>query len=294
MLPTMKTANSIEAMRRARAKFKGSVGFVPTMGALHPGHVSLMQRSVKENKHTVVSIFVNPAQFGPNEDLAKYPRTLKDDLALCSKAGVDLVFTPNNEMMYPPGFDTWVEVVELSKPMCGEFRPGHFRGVATVVAKLFNLVQPTRAYFGRKDAQQLAVLTRMAADLDMPLEIVPCETVREPDGMAMSSRNRYLSPDERERALCISRTLMEIKRLFEKGERDVAHLTSVLEAGVGAEMDEVQYAEIRRLADLGEFTEKVDAPALAAVAGFVGTTRLIDNVVLGEAGRPKGAAKRRR
>jgi len=279
--PSMKTANSIDALRKARVKFKGSVGFVPTMGALHEGHVSLMRRSVKENKHTVVSIFVNPSQFVPSEDLAKYPRTLKQDLDLCKKAGVDLVFTPPSEMIYPAGFDTWVEVVEISKPLCGEFRPGHFKGVATVVCKLFNLVQPTRAYFAPKDAQQLAVLTRMAQDLNMPLEVVPCETVREKDGLAMSSRNRYLSPAERERALCISRALFEVQRRYEKGERDVSHLTSVLESVLGAEMDEVQYADIRKLADLSEFSDKIDAPALAAVAGYVGSTRLIDNVVLG-------------
>jgi pantoate--beta-alanine ligase len=281
----MKTANSIDALRKARAKLRGSVGFVPTMGALHEGHVSLMRRAVKENKHAVVSIFVNPSQFGPSEDLAKYPRTLKQDLVLCKKAGVDLVFTPTSEMMYPSGFDSWVEVVELSKPLCGEFRPGHFKGVATIVCKLFNLVQPTRAYFGRKDAQQLAVLTRMVADLNMPLEIVPCETVRESDGLAMSSRNRYLSPAERERALCISRALREVERLYAKGERDAGHLTSVLEAALGAEMDEVQYADIRKLSDLSEFSDKINAPALAAVAGYVGSTRLIDNVVLGQSGK---------
>lgn len=283
MLPAMKTVSTVAALRHARAKLKGSVGFVPTMGALHEGHASLMRRSVKENSHTVVSIFVNPAQFGPKEDLDKYPRTLKQDLKLCREAGVDVVFTPASELMYPPGFDTWVEVEKLSRPLCGEFRPGHFKGVATVVCKLFNLVQPTRAYFGRKDAQQALILTRMVEDLNLPLEVITCETVREHDGLAMSSRNRYLSPTERERALCISRALFEVKRLFDKGERDVDHLTSVLEAGVGAEMDEVQYAEIRRLADLSEFHERIDAPALAAVAGMVGTTRLIDNVVLGEA-----------
>lgn len=283
MLRAMKTVATVAALRSARAKLKGSVGFVPTMGALHEGHASLMRRSVKENRHTVVSIFVNPAQFGPKEDLEKYPRTLKQDLKLCREAGVDVVFTPTSDLMYPPGFDTWVEVEKLSRPLCGEFRPGHFKGVATVVCKLFNLVQPTRAYFGRKDAQQALILTRMVEDLNMPLEVITCDTVREHDGLAMSSRNRYLSPQERERALCISRALFEVKRLFDKGERDVDHLTSVLEAGVGAEMDEVQYAEIRRLADLSEFHERMDAPALAAVAGMVGTTRLIDNVVLGEA-----------
>jgi pantoate--beta-alanine ligase len=289
----MKTANSIDALRKARAKLKGSIGFVPTMGALHEGHVSLMRRSAKENKHTIVSIFVNPSQFGPSEDLAKYPRTLKDDLAFCKKAGVDLVFTPTSEMIYPKGYDTWVEVSELSKPMCGEFRPGHFKGVATVVCKLFNLVQPTRAYFGRKDAQQLAVLTRMVADLNMSLEVVPCETVREPDGLAMSSRNRYLSASERERALCISRALFEVQRRYERGERDVSHLTSVMESALGAEMDEVQYADVRRLADLTEFGDKIDAPALAAVAGYVGSTRLIDNVVLGDQRKTQNAKRKK-
>lgn len=276
----MKTASTVAALRKARARLKGTLGFVPTMGALHEGHLSLMRRSVRENDHTVASIFVNPRQFGPSEDLAKYPRTLKEDLKLCREAGVDLVFTPDADVMYPDGFDTFVEVERLSRPLCGEFRPGHFRGVATVVCKLFNIVQPSRAYFGQKDAQQVLVLARMVEDLNMPLKVVTCPTVREKDGLAMSSRNRYLSPSERERALVISRILAEVKRQFDKGERDVGHLVSIMESALGAEMDEVQYAEIRRLADLTEFPGPIDAPALAAVAGYVGTTRLIDNVTL--------------
>jgi pantoate--beta-alanine ligase len=256
------------------------------MGALHAGHESLMARALKENKHVVVSIFVNPTQFAPGEDLAKYPRTLKADLKRCQVAGASLVFTPASEIMFAKGHDTWVDVEHLGKPLCGQFRPGHFRGVATVVCKLFNLIQPTRAYFGQKDAQQALILTRMAQDLNMPIEVITCPTLREADGLAMSSRNRYLSPGERERALIISRTLFEIQRRYEKGERDVSHLLSVMESSLGAEMDEVQYAEIRRLSDLGELESLNDEPALAAVAGFVGSTRLIDNVVLAPAKRP--------
>ena len=282
----MKTVSTIDQIRKARARLRGSVGFVPTMGALHAGHESLIARALKENKHVVVSIFVNPTQFAPGEDLAKYPRTLKADLKRCKVAGASLVFTPTSEIMFAKGHDTWVEVEHLGKPLCGQFRPGHFRGVATVVCKLFNLIQPTRAYFGQKDAQQALILARMAQDLNMPIEVITCPTLREADGLAMSSRNRYLSPGERERALIISRTLFEIQRRYEKGERDVSHLLSVMESSLGAEMDEVQYAEIRRLSDLGELESLNDEPALAAVAGFVGSTRLIDNVVLAPAKRP--------
>lgn len=281
----MKVVADKAALRKARGGLKSSVGFVPTMGALHSGHASLIERSARENGHTVVSIYVNPAQFGPREDFSKYPRTLKDDLALCKKAGADLVYTPAD--LYDPGHQTWIDVEKIAAPLCGQHRPGHFRGVATVVAKFFNLVQPTRAYFGQKDAQQAMLLATMARELDFPLEVITCPTVREPDGLAMSSRNRYLSPEERKRALVISRTLQAVQRLFDEGERDVGRLEAAAEAALGAEVDRVDYAEIRRWRDLGEI-ERIDEPALLAVAVFVGGTRLIDNVVL----TPNGVSRK--
>lgn len=273
----MKVVANKASLRRARAKLKGQVGFVPTMGALHAGHAALIERSVAENDRTVVSIFVNPTQFGPNEDLDKYPRTLKADLALCNKAGADLVFTPST--LYEPGHQTWVDLEHLSRPLCGEHRPGHFRGVATVVTKLFNLVLPHRAYFGQKDAQQALLLSAMTRELDMDIKVVICSTMREPDGLALSSRNRYLSPPERVRSLVLWRTLEAVRKLVAAGERDVSRLEALMESALGAETDRVDYAEIRRWPDLAEI-ESIEGPALCAIAAFVGTTRLIDNVVL--------------
>ena len=193
----MMIVSSLAELRSARLLLDGTVGFVPTMGYLHEGHVSLARRAREECDHVVVSIFINPTQFGPSEDLSKYPRNLESDLRLLEAAGVTLVWTPTPEVMYPPGFATWVEVEGLTEPLEGASRPGHFRGVTTVVSKLFNAVQPTKAYFGQKDAQQAAVICKMTRDLDFPVEIVVCPTVREEDGLAMSSRNSYLSPEER-------------------------------------------------------------------------------------------------
>lgn len=273
---------TIRDLRAWRAKLAGALGFVPTMGALHEGHASLVRRSASENASTVVSIFVNPTQFGPTEDLEKYPRTLDADLKLCKAAGAAAVFTPDKAMMYPPGFNTWVTVEGLTDKLDGLSRPGHFKGVTTVVTKLFNLVQPARAYFGQKDAQQALVLTRMARELDMPLEVITCPTVREADGLAMSSRNRYLNGEERQRALALWRSLAAVRALFDRGEREVAHLRMAgleeLQKGAGR----VDYLEIVDAADLGAIT-RIERPALCAVAAFVGTTRLIDNIVLGDA-----------
>lgn len=274
----MQSLQTIAALRAWRAGLGGELGFVPTMGALHDGHASLVRRSAAENPATIVSIFVNPTQFGPNEDLAKYPRTLEADLALCEQAGASAVFFPTSDMLYPPGFRTWVSVDGLTDKLCGASRPGHFRGVTTVVTKLFNLVQPTRAYFGQKDAQQALVLTRMARDLDMPVQVITCPIVREADGLAMSSRNRFLDAGQRQRALALSRALRAIEAAFQAGQRDTAALRQLGLAELAA-VDRVDYLEFVGAEDLSAVT-RIEGPVLCAVAAFVGTTRLIDNVTL--------------
>ena len=274
----METLPTIEAVRAWRGS--GELGFVPTMGALHEGHASLVRRSAAENARTLVSIFVNPTQFGPNEDLARYPRTLEADLKLCAQAGADAVFTPTKEMMYPPGFCSWVTVEGLGDRLCGASRPGHFKGVTTVVAKLFHIVGPTRAYFGQKDAQQALILRRMVRDLDMPLELIVCPIVREPDGLAMSSRNRYLSEDERRRAVGLSKALTEAQRLFEAGTTSAAVLRGQLITTLDEYVDKLDYAELVDADSLQPVTE-VTGPTLVAVAAWVGDTRLIDNVIVG-------------
>ncbi|MCB9936079.1 MAG: pantoate--beta-alanine ligase [Planctomycetes bacterium] len=274
----METLPTIEAVRAWRGS--GELGFVPTMGALHEGHASLVRRSAAENARTLVSIFVNPTQFGPNEDLARYPRTLEADLKLCAQAGADAVFTPTKEMMYPPGFCSWVTVEGLGDRLCGASRPGHFKGVTTVVAKLFHIVGPTRAYFGQKDAQQALILRRMVRDLDMPLELIVCPIVREPDGLAMSSRNRYLSEDERRRAVGLSKALTEAQRLFEAGTTSAAVLRGQLITTLDEYVDKLDYAELVDADSLQPVTE-VTGPTLVAVAAWVGGTRLIDNVIVG-------------
>lgn len=273
----METLQSIEAVRAWRGS--GELGFVPTMGALHEGHASLVRRSAAENARTLVSIFVNPTQFGPNEDLAKYPRTLEADLKLCEQAGADAVFTPTKEMMYPPGFCSWITVEGLGDRLCGASRPGHFKGVTTVVSKLFHIVEPTRAYFGQKDAQQALILRRMVRDLDMPLELIVCPIVREPDGLAMSSRNRYLSEDERRRAVGLSKALFEAQRLFKAGTRTAAVLRGQLIITLEEYVDKLDYAELVDADSLQPVTE-ITGPTLVAVAAWVGGTRLIDNVIV--------------
>jgi pantoate--beta-alanine ligase len=267
--------------RVGEARDRGTrVGLVPTMGALHEGHASLIRTARAENGYVVVSIFVNPAQFGPTEDFTKYPRPVDKDLALCRREGVDVVFTPAPEEMYPAGFATTVQVAGLSEKMCGAFRPGHFDGVCTVVAKLLAIVQPDAAYFGEKDAQQLAIVRRMAADLNLPVEIRGCPLVREPDGLAMSSRNAYLSPADRRRALVLSAALAEARGRIEAGERDAAKIRDLLRQRLNkADGVEVQYAAVvdpDTLADL----DRIGTQVLVALAGKVGATRLIDNVLL--------------
>ena len=258
----------------------GQLGFVPTMGALHEGHISLV-RAARERCGTVVaSIFVNPTQFGPNEDFARYPRTLEHDTEMLQGEKVDVLFTPTREEMYPQGAVTFVTVEGLSERLCGRSRPGHFRGVTTIVNKLFNIVEPDFAFFGQKDAAQAAIIRKMVKDLDMPVEVVICPIVREPDGLAMSSRNVYLNPDERKRARVLYRALQKVQALYASGERSVAELI-VAAKQVLAEEPEVklEYFEVADPVTL-EATLDFSQPVLIAVAAKVGGTRLIDNIVL--------------
>jgi pantoate--beta-alanine ligase len=254
------------------------VGLVPTMGALHEGHASLIRRARRENDEVVVSIFVNPAQFGPGEDLTRYPRPFARDLALCRREGVSALLAPSPRALYPTGFQTWVTVEELSRPLCGPFRPGHFRGVATVVLKLLNLVQPDRAYFGKKDFQQLRVIQRLVADLNVPVKIVACPTVRERSGLALSSRNAYLSPEERAAAPFLRRALRAAGQVL-KSRRNPAQAKRAA-INILREVGEarVQYLEILDPETLG--APKKKGPVLLAAAVYVGRTRLIDNLVL--------------
>jgi pantoate--beta-alanine ligase len=273
-------ASPLPELRAARLALPGVFGLVPTMGFLHEGHLSLVRRARQDCGHVGVSIFVNPTQFGPNEDLARYPRDMERDLRLLEDEGVDLVWSPSPEIVYPSGFQTWVTVEEVSKPLEGAQRPGHFRGVATVVAKLFNAFTPDRAYFGQKDAQQVAVIRQMARDLNFPLEVVVCPTVREPDGLALSSRNAYLGPDERRAAPVLYRALCAAQAAFERGERDAQALRRVMQDALAAEPlarpDYVSVADPDALEEL----EQVQEGALLSMAVRIGGTRLIDNLVL--------------
>jgi pantoate--beta-alanine ligase len=257
------------------------------MGYLHAGHISLVERARRENARVAATLFVNPTQFGPREDLARYPRDLERDQALLSAAGCDLLFAPSVEEMYPAGFASSLDVGKVAAPLEGERRPGHFRGVATVVLKLLGIVQPSRAYFGEKDAQQLAVIRRAVADLDVPVEVVGCPTVREPDGLAMSSRNVYLDPDQRRAAPVLFRALTAARTAFAAGERDAEALRQVMQRVLGAEpLAQVDYVSV---SDPGTFEELqvVEAAALALLAVRVGPARLIDNMRLdGPTARP--------
>ncbi|HEY8489723.1 MAG TPA: pantoate--beta-alanine ligase [Dehalococcoidia bacterium] len=277
----MRTVTSIQELREARRALPGPVGFVPTMGYLHQGHLALVRRARAENASVAVSIFVNPTQFGPTEDFERYPRDPERDAALLREAGVDLLFMPPPAEMYPPGYDTWVDVGGVTARLEGAERPGHFRGVATVVTKLFNLVQPDRAYFGQKDAQQLVVIQKLTRDLNLPVEIVPCPTVREPDGLAMSSRNVYLTPEERREALALSRALREAERLFAAGERDAGVLRDRVRAVIaeGAPRGRIDYVSVADAETLAEL-EWVDRRALVSLAVRFPSARLIDNTVL--------------
>jgi pantoate--beta-alanine ligase len=267
---------AVSAARRAGKR----IGLVPTMGALHEGHLSLVRAARAECGFTAVSIYVNPSQFGPNEDFAKYPRTLEADLALLAGCGTDLVFAPGNEEVYRPGHVTWVEPGPIVEPLEGQFRPGHFRGVATVVLKLLNMVQPDAAYFGQKDYQQSLVIRRTVADLDLPVAIRVCPTVREPDGLALSSRNRYLSPSARQRAVVLWNSLELARRSVAAGQRSAKAIAGLMrlliETAADARIDYVALADPETL----EPVETVAGPTLAALAVRIENTRLIDNCIL--------------
>lgn len=257
-----------------------SIGLVPTMGYLHEGHKSLIDRAVAENDRVVVSDFVNPIQFGVNEDLATYPRDIEADKKLCSQAGADLIFHPQPEEMYAPDFSTYVEMQKVSERLCGKTRPAHFRGVCTVVCKLFHIVMPDRAYFGQKDAQQLAVIRRMVRDLDMDIQIVGCPIIREEDGLAKSSRNTYLNPEERKAALVLSKAVFCGEDLMKKGERDAnTILTAMRNLIEGEPLAKIDYVEMVD-ADRIEPLTKAEGRVLTALAVYIGNTRLIDNFIM--------------
>jgi len=277
----MKVVETAADLKKLRDKLPGPVGFVPTMGYLHEGHLVLVRQAKSENASVAVSIFVNPTQFGPHEDFRQYPRDPKRDLALLEVEGTDVVFMPPVEEIYHPGFNSWVEVGRLARRLEGASRPGHFRGVATVVARLFDLVKPDRAYFGQKDAQQLLVIKKMAADLDMKLEVVAVPTVREPDGLAMSSRNTYLNPEERKQAAVLYQALTLAQELYNDGEKDAGairrQMTALIQKQPLADIDYISVAHAETLEELNE----VKPPALVSMAVRIGKTRLIDNVVVG-------------
>ncbi|UCG10656.1 MAG: pantoate--beta-alanine ligase [Dehalococcoidia bacterium] len=276
----MKVVTTIADMQEARQRLTAPVGLVPTMGYLHEGHLSLVSQARAENPSLVVTIFVNPTQFGPREDFKAYPRDTEHDLALLEKEKTDIVFIPPAKEMYPPGFDSWVEIAGVTERLEGACRPGHFRGVTTVCAKLFNIIQPDIAYFGQKDAQQAIVIKKMVADLNMNLKVVTLPTVREPDGLAMSSRNTYLNPEERKAALVLYQALTLAQKLWAAGDTDAdkirREMLALIKREPRAKIDYVSLADPETLEELG----RVKTPALASLAVKIGTTRLIDNVVL--------------
>jgi pantoate--beta-alanine ligase len=266
-------------MRVARARMRGQVGLVPTMGALHEGHLTLVRRAHEENAHVIATIFVNPAQFNDPNDLLNYPRDMERDLEMLRAEGVDTVFTPTPDVMYPPNYQTYVSVEQVAEGLEGAHRPGHFRGVATVVAKLFNLTQPHRAYFGQKDAQQVTVIRRMVADLNFPLEVVVCPTLREADGLAMSSRNRKLTPEQRQAAPVLYRALTAAQLAFENGEHDPEVLRQVMRAVLASEpLVEVEYVSLADAETLNELRESITGNTLVSLAVRIGSVRLIDNL----------------
>ena len=276
----MKIVDTIAEMKQLRQHIAGPVGFVPTMGYLHDGHLFLVKQAKAENPTVAVSIFVNPAQFGPKEDFSRYPRDIPRDLAMLEKAGTDIVFMPPVAEMYPPGFNSWVDVEKVTERLEGASRPGHFRGVTTVVAKLFNIVQPTRAYFGQKDAQQALVIRKIVADLNMNLGVITLPTVREPDGLAMSSRNTYLNPEERKAAVVLYRSLTLAQQLYARGERDAEKIRQEMLALIKKEpLATVDYVSIADAETLDEL-DTISPPALVSMAVKIGKTRLIDNVEL--------------
>ena len=277
----MKVVETIDKMKQVRQQLAEPVGLVPTMGYLHEGHLTLVRHARAENPSVVATIFVNPTQFGPQEDLAKYPRDIQRDLTLLDKEGTDIVFIPSADEMYPPRYNSWVKVTKVTERLEGASRPGHLKGVTTVCNKLFNIVQPTRAYFGQKDAQQAIVIRKMVAELNMNLEIVTVPTVREPDGLAMSSRNTYLNPQERQAATVLYQSLTLAQRLYASGERDAEkirqQMTALIQKQPLAQIDYVSIADNETLEEL----DTVTPPALVSLAVKFGKARLLDNVVLG-------------
>jgi len=275
-----KTIESVRGLVKAARNGGKKIGLVPTMGALHIGHISLMETAVKECDFVVVSIFVNPTQFGPGEDFEKYPRPLDADLKICRETGVDVVFNPTPEQMYPAERLVWVNVEKLTEPLCGRSRPGHFRGVTTVCAKLFNIVAPDIAYFGQKDAQQAIVIKRMVADLNMPLEIVICPTVRESSGLAVSSRNKYLTEQQKKDAANIYKSLQKCRKMIEAGVTEtteiIAEMSKILQQIPSMEIEYVSIVDAGTLRDIDQIAGK----ALAAVAIRIGPARLIDNILV--------------
>ena len=282
----MRTCRTFAGLRRALAvpiPGKGGVGFVPTMGFLHEGHLSLVRASCRENHRTVVSIFVNPAQFGPGEDLERYPRDPQRDAAMLRREGVDVLFVPADAEMYPPDFRTWVDVTGLDAKLCGGSRPGHFRGVATVVLKLFMLLRPQRAYFGQKDAQQACIIGQMIRDLNLPVRLRVLPIVRDADGLALSSRNVYLSAAERRAALALPKALRRARALIEAGERDARALRAAMRAEISRQpLLAIDYIAVVRLSDLEEISRVEPGDTLIAAAVRAGRTRLIDNYLSGE------------
>lgn len=279
----MKIYRSIRSLKRRIRQVKGKglkIGLVPTMGFLHQGHISLIKKARKDTDCVIVSIFVNPVQFGSKEDFKKYPRDFKMDMDLCQKQGVDIVFAPEANQMYPAGYSTYVNVENVTDTLCGASRPGHFRGVATVVAKLFNIILPDIAYFGQKDCQQVVVIRKMAEGLNMDVKIKVMPIVREDDGLAMSSRNIYLSPEERKHALSLYGSLKLAKELFNKGEMDSGRIINKMRQAIGRHTDaRIDYVKIVDPSDLKD-VKKISRPAIVAVAAWIGKTRLIDNIVL--------------
>lgn len=279
----MRLVHTVAEMKHISKQLLSSgktIGFVPTMGYLHEGHLSLVKRARAENDVVVVSIFVNPTQFGPNEDFKEYPRDLERDLRLLEPLGVDYVFYPSVDEMYPPQYSVFVEEILLSRFLCGARRPGHFRGVCTIVAKLFNIVKPTRAYFGQKDAQQFRILKRMVENLNMDVEMIEMPIVREPDGLALSSRNVYLSPEEREVATKLYASLKRAEELYNSGERDASRIKEAMIEVLSHPLIRVDYVEIVDETTL-EPVLRIEGKVVVAVAAFVGKARLIDNIILG-------------
>ena len=278
----MQTIYSFSELRAVRASMRGSFGLIPTMGALHVGHASLVERARQECNYIGTSIFVNPTQFGVGEDFGKYPRTLEKDLVLLESLGADIVFAPRVDAIYPPGYQTWVDVADVTAPLEGKYRPGHFRGVTTVVAKLLNAFTPSKAYFGQKDAQQVVVLKRMVRDLSFPVELMVCPTVREADGLAMSSRNAYLLPAERQAATVLYRSLCAAKEKYDGGERNGEMLRAAMQSMLDREpLAATQYVSAADPETLGEL-DRIEKSVLLSLAVQIGKTRLIDNFLIGD------------